>query len=46
MANLEYYDDDPLPIDLVYHAVFSDSYAIDIIIAAQLPAATGARITR
>jgi hypothetical protein len=44
MADLKYDDNDTLPIDLVYNAIFSDSNAVDIIVAAHLPAAIGAWI--
>jgi hypothetical protein len=44
MSNFQYYDDDPFTVDLVYHSVFSDSDAVDIIVAAHLPATVGARI--
>ena len=46
MADLKYDDSDPLPIDFVYQAVFSDSYTIDIIVAAHFPKAIGVRIAQ
>jgi hypothetical protein len=46
MTDFQNDNDYLFPLDLVYHAIVSDTDAIDILIAAHLPAAGGARLDR